>query len=733
MPLQTGLDWSGWNVDADPVQDTTTPPGTGGDPAGGFAKAVEMCNNNGHCRKFDAGTMCPSYRATRDEQHLTRGRANTLRLAVSGQLGSAFASQEVREALELCVSCKGCRRECPTGVDMARMKIEFMHQWQKAHGLSLEERIIAHLPRWAPWAARVPWLANLRDTLPGAARLSERWLGLAAKRTLPSWRRDTFLRSARARTGHADDADVVLFVDTFTNYHEPQNAHAAMAVLEAAGYRVHVARPEPNDTDGERPLCCGRTFLGAGLIDDARHEAQRMVAALRPHVERGAAVVGLEPSCLLSLRDEFLVLGLGDAAQRLSTRAFLIEEFLAAEQRAGRLELPLQGAAPEEGAAARALPPEVVRCDGRHAQRVVARAGSQRRRGGNELLRDGGQLRLRGEALRRVAAHGRARIAARGAQRARRCADRGRRHELPASDRGRHAHERRRAQAGARRVRARTRPRLTGVVGAFTAPIMGRSGKHSDAENAVIDADTAARLLLEARRTRQPLAALPEHARPATDAQSYAIQDAQIRELGPIGGWKVGARTPETEPNCAPLPESLVLPSPQVFERARFALHLVEAEIAFELKSDLPPRSAPYTEEDVIAALRSVHATIEVLDSRYRDFRSVDGPSLLADFLSNGALVVGPGRRQDLRIDQTRTRLQLFYDDRLELEVTGGNTAGDVFRLLVWLANHATTRCGGLRAGEIVTTGSCIGARPAAPGTRVRAVFDGIPPVEATV
>lgn len=249
----------------------------------------------------------------------------------------------------------------------------------------------------------------------------------------------------------------------------------------------------------------------------------------------------------------------------------------------------------------------------------------------------------------------------------------------------------------------------------------------------MIDADTAARLLLEARRTRCPLASLPEHARPMSNAESYAIQDAQMRELGPVGGWKVGSRTPDTEPTCGPLPQSLVLQSPQTFERGRFPLQLVEAEIAFELKSDLPPRSSPYAEEDVIAATRSVHATIEVLDSRYQDFRSVDGPSLLADFLSNGALVVGPGRMSGLRIDQTRTRLQLFYDDRLELEVTGGNTAGDVFRLLVWLANHAAERCGGLRAGDIVTTGSCIGAHPAPPGTRVRAVFDGIPPVEATV
>ena len=341
LPVATALDWSAWNVHADPVTQALTAPGTGGDPAGGFGKAVEMCNNNGHCRKFDAGTMCPSYRVTRDEVHSTRGRANTLRLALAGRLGTDFASPDVRAALDLCVGCKGCRRECPTGVDMAKMKIEFRHQWQRAHGLSFAERAIASLPRWAPWAARVPWLANLRDTVPGLARLTERWSGLSARRPLPRWRRDTFARGRPLTAAEGDAADVVLFVDTFTHYFEPENAHAALAVLRAAGYRVAIARAASGDRDPDRPLCCGRTFLAAGLVDDARHEARRVVAALAPHVARGAAVVGLEPSCLLSLRDEFLLLGLADDARRLADRAFLVEEFLAREQRAGRLRLPL--------------------------------------------------------------------------------------------------------------------------------------------------------------------------------------------------------------------------------------------------------------------------------------------------------------------------------------------------------------------------------------------------------
>ena len=352
LPLKPALDWSEWNVQNDPLTDALSAPGSGGDPAGGFAKAAEMCNNNGHCRKFDAGTMCPSYRVTRDEEHLTRGRANTLRLALSGQLGpDALVSDPVRDAMDLCVSCKGCKRECPTGVDMAKMKIEFLYHWQRKHGLRGREKLFAHLPRWAPYAARAPWLFNLRDRIPAAALLSERWLGLAARRSLPTWRRDVFLRDGAGGDAEADaaSAEVVLFVDTFNNYFEPENAQAALKVLQRAGYRVHVARPDRDGGKRARPLCCGRTYLAAGLIDDARAEARRVIAALRPFVARGLPVVGLEPSCLLSLRDEFLVLGLGEDATRLAAQALLLEEFLDRERRAGRLRLALR-ALPEKRA-----------------------------------------------------------------------------------------------------------------------------------------------------------------------------------------------------------------------------------------------------------------------------------------------------------------------------------------------------------------------------------------------
>jgi FAD/FMN-containing dehydrogenase/Fe-S oxidoreductase len=315
---ETALDWSEW---------------------GGFAAAAEMCNNNGHCRKFDAGTMCPSYRVTRDEQHLTRGRANTLRLALSGQLGSdALTGDGMRDTLDLCVSCKGCKRECPTGVDMARMKIEFLHHYHGRHGYRLRDKAVAYLPRYAPLAARFAPLMNLRDRVPLFARLSEAWLGFSARRPLPKWQRRTFLENAQDVAPVQPAAgEVVLLADTFNNYFEPDNLHAALSVLQAGGYRVHIAR-----APDARPLCCGRTFLAVGMVDEARREARRVIDAVRPYAERGVPIVGLEPSCLLTLRDEYLVLGLGEEEVGvIAERADLFEEFLADELDAGRLDLPL--------------------------------------------------------------------------------------------------------------------------------------------------------------------------------------------------------------------------------------------------------------------------------------------------------------------------------------------------------------------------------------------------------
>jgi Fe-S oxidoreductase len=292
-----------------------------------------MCNNNGHCRKFDAGTMCPSYRITRDEIASTRGRANTLRLALSGQIGvDGIADDAVHEALDLCVSCKGCKRDCPTGVDMAKMKIEHLHHYHAKHGLSIKDRLISRLPDYAPLTSALAPLFNLRDRLPGAAWLSEKLFGFAAKRSLPKWRRDTFWKRDFSQKQSGTNREFVLFADTFNAYFERENLDAAIRVLEAANYTVHIARGRKN------PLCCGRTHLSVGDIDRAKAKMRELLNALLPFATRGVAIVGLEPSCLFTLRDEALSMGFGDDAELVAKHAVLLDTFLAREASGGKLD-----------------------------------------------------------------------------------------------------------------------------------------------------------------------------------------------------------------------------------------------------------------------------------------------------------------------------------------------------------------------------------------------------------
>src|SRR5712672_3140660 len=305
--LTTHLDWRAY-------------PGAGS----GFQGAVEMCNNNGACRSLAGGVMCPSYRVTREERDVTRGRAKALRLAITGQLGpDAFVSDEMAETLKLCVSCKACRRECPTGVDMARMKIEVLAARAARGVLSGRDRFVGYLPRYAPFVSRLPWLLNLRDRIPGLAWLSERVAGFSARRSLPRWRRP--FREPDASVGPANGREVVLFVDTFSRYFEPENVEDALTVLEAAGCRVHMLRPT------DRPLCCGRTFLSIGAVEEARHEAQRCLDAFAPYVKRDIPIVGLEPSCLIGFRDEIPALIRTEDARALASRALMFEEFIAKE------------------------------------------------------------------------------------------------------------------------------------------------------------------------------------------------------------------------------------------------------------------------------------------------------------------------------------------------------------------------------------------------------------------
>ena len=318
-----------------------------------FVETVESCNNNGACRKLDPGVMCPSYRATREEVDTTRGRANVLRLAMTGQLGAdGLFGEAVAQALDLCVGCKACKRECPAGVDMARLKAGVLHLRRQRLGPGLRTRLFAGLPRLAPVASKAAWALDARNHSRVLAWAGERLLGVSATRALPKWSRQPFrdaelsppspLTDSLTNSGYnlsngseqVHRRPVVLFGDTFNRYFEPHVLRAATAVLRALG--LEPTGPDTASADGEaprdarRPLCCGRTYISAGMLDQARTELRRTVGRLAPLVAAGMPVVGVEPSCLLTLRDEALDLVPGDDTRRVAARSFLLDEYLAA-------------------------------------------------------------------------------------------------------------------------------------------------------------------------------------------------------------------------------------------------------------------------------------------------------------------------------------------------------------------------------------------------------------------
>tara|TARA_B110000091_G_C13779903_1_gene460641 strand:+ start:1 stop:1053 length:1053 start_codon:yes stop_codon:yes gene_type:complete len=236
--------------------------------------------------------------------------------------------------MKLCVGCKGCKRECPTGVDMAKMKTEFLYHYRKQHGLRLFDRLVAYLPRYASMASKFSWALNMRDTIWGMAKASEWIAGFNAEVKLPVWSNNPF----NGKNMDDDQPDLILWADTFNRYFDPENLHAALRVLKAGGYKVKFAEA----LDGERDLCCGRTFLAAGLIDEAKLEARRVIKSFAPYIAKGIPVVGLEPSCLLTLRDEYKSMLPCQEANDLADNSFLIEEFLARELEANRLKLNLK-------------------------------------------------------------------------------------------------------------------------------------------------------------------------------------------------------------------------------------------------------------------------------------------------------------------------------------------------------------------------------------------------------
>lgn len=243
-------------------------------------------------------------------------------------------------------------------------------------------------------------------------------------------------------------------------------------------------------------------------------------------------------------------------------------------------------------------------------------------------------------------------------------------------------------------------------------------------------ASRAARLLLDARNSGSRLLELSKDVRPRSAAEAYEIQDAVLPQIGHVAGWKVGARTPRAEPTCAPLPAKLILPSPQRFPPGKFALNGVEAELAFTLARDLPPRDVAYEEAEMFAAVERVHPAIEVVDSRFSDIGTTDAWSLLADFQSNGALVLGAGVALPGAFGSGEQTVCLLVNDVEQVATPGRNPAGSLMRLLSWLANHVAIRSGGLRRGDVVTTGSWTGLRFFPAGTRVAAAFPGIGGVE---
>lgn len=295
---------------------------------GGFLGAVEMCNGAAVCRKLKAGTMCPSYMATKDEKDSTRGRANALRDALAGEglARNAFTSKDTYDVLDLCLSCKACKTECPSSVDMAKLKTEFLAQYQEAHGTPLRSRIFGNIHTISRLTAPVAPLANLALRTP-LARPVMRLIGVHPERRLSPFVRRTFVTRWRNHLRRRQDrsrptrGQVVYFHDTFATYNYPRIGMAAVRLLEAAGFDVIVE---------ERRACCGRPMLSKGLVGEARKVARRNVALLAPYAKRGIPIVGTEPSCILTLRDEYRDLLPEDPNTAiLAEHAFMIDEFLA--------------------------------------------------------------------------------------------------------------------------------------------------------------------------------------------------------------------------------------------------------------------------------------------------------------------------------------------------------------------------------------------------------------------
>ena len=290
---------------------------------GGINNAIEQCSGVGYCRKTVSGTMCPSYMVTRDERDSTRGRANALRNALNGRLPrETLFREDMKSVMDLCVGCKACQTDCPSSIDMTRIKSEWQHRYNQQHGLSMRSWLFANLPRLGDWVTRVPGLARFVNTLmrvPELERLAGKMIGIAPQRHLPGFATGVSNGSEVSRVSDVSASSVVLYVDTWARHHYPHIAQAAHKVLIAAGYNVIV--PDY--------VCCGRTFLSEGLLNDAREQADQVLGVLGGYASAGTPIIGLEPSCILSFRDEYPALTQHPARMALAKVACTFEEFVA--------------------------------------------------------------------------------------------------------------------------------------------------------------------------------------------------------------------------------------------------------------------------------------------------------------------------------------------------------------------------------------------------------------------
>lgn len=299
---------------------------------GSFAHAIEMCNGQGACRKVLGGTMCPSYMVTRDEEHSTRGRANALRGAMSGALPTgSLTGERLYGVMDLCLECKGCKAECPSNVDMAKLKYEFLDKYHKANGFPLRNRLFGNIAALSKLGSFFAPLTNWSMKTGLFKDLLERYAGVDKRRDLPMMASQSFTQWFRARGGSPDSAarlgQVVLFPDTFTNYNHPELGKASVKVLEGLGFQVVLPKV----------TCCGRPMLSKGMMDKAKSAALTNVDSVYSYVQSGAKLVGIEPSCILSFKDDYPDLLAGnERAKTIADNTMLIEEFvLYAQQEMG--------------------------------------------------------------------------------------------------------------------------------------------------------------------------------------------------------------------------------------------------------------------------------------------------------------------------------------------------------------------------------------------------------------